>query len=535
MTEEAENGAEAIWQEVLAGKGEEAEQLGRIEQLARASTRPCEVVFGTSGWRGIIGSDFTFRNVRIVTAAVVEMYRHADDELRAALGIDDFADFHDNRFLGPDFAADVIGVLAAAGVAARYAGEAITPEFSAALALGKAAGAMNLTPSHNPADWAGVKFNPADGGPAGTEITGVIERIANRMMFEGDEPATTPVAKPKRIDLAAAYQEFVAARGTIDLACIRKFVETEDVLICIDHVHGATRGRPERLLGTSPKVHCLRTEDDPLFGRLAPEPSSANMALAKEELRASTAKYRLGVIMDPDGDRIRFCDADTELPMNCFGALALHFLHRHKKLSGWVLKSVATSNFANALAARMGLPIAETKVGFKNFRPHLLPGSEEMAIIAFEESDGISGYNHTLEKDAIFGLLLAIEMMATTKMNLGDYLRSLQTRFGCYFPERAGIEVDRALSGGLLREKLGKIAEMFKPGDEVRIGSGAKKVEAIGNMDGTKIVFDDGSWLLIRPSGTEPKVRFYVETRAEAEKVAMFRKAEELTRAALAG
>ena len=128
-------------------------------------------------------------------------------------------------------------------------------------------------------------------------------------------------------------------------------------------------------------------------------------------------------------------------------------------------KSVGTSNFVNAIAGKLGIPIKETKVGFKNFRPYLLQTSPEKAIVAFEESDGISGYNHTLEKDALFGLLLALEMMAVTGKNLSEYLREIMDEFGHYYPDRSGISVDRSLVGGPLLQKLSVIKEQYKKGD----------------------------------------------------------------------
>jgi phosphomannomutase len=239
--------------------------------------------------------------------------------------------------------------------------------------------------------------------------------------------------------------------------------------------------------------------------------------------------------MDPDGDRIRFADHTIQIPMNYFGAMALHFLHVHKGLQGVAAKSVGTSNFVNAIAEKHGIPLKETPVGFKNFRPFMLPDSQERAIVAFEESDGISGYNHTLEKDALFGLLLAIEMVATTGKNLGKYLSDLMDEYGHYYPDRSGIEVARSLAGEELSKRLSVIGERYPEGSTIRIGNKSLKVAKLITVDGTKIVLEDGSWLMIRPSGTEPKVRFYIEARTVKEKEAIFKTAERLTREAIEG
>lgn len=533
--------AEECWKKILAKPDENKDLLSQIEEFAKKNTDPTNVVFGTSGWRGEIGLDYTFANVRIVTTAIIEMFKGEDPEVMKALGVENFDEIkkrgvvvgHDNRFLGPDFAATVIGLFQKNGIKAYYSGETTTPEFSTALLELNAACSVNLTPSHNPARWAGFKFNPSDGGPAGSEITKVIEKIANKMMKEGVLIEEAKAGEFEKIDPITLYEKFLTKRGTIDVDKIKSFINNENILICIDHVHGSTRGRPQRLLGETPKIKYYRTDDDYLFGGIAPEPSSKNMSIVTEELKSSDSKYKLGVIMDPDGDRIRFTDGEVEIAMNYFGAMALHFLNKHKNIKGILVKSVATSNFANAIAEKMGIVINETQVGFKNFRPYMLPTSGERAIVAFEESDGISAFNHTLEKDAIFGLLLSLEMMAVTGMNLGAYLKKVQEEFGFFYPDRAGVEVDRALVGAPLKEKLGKIKEQIKVNSEIQFGNTNKKVKEIITLDGTKVVFDDNSWLLVRPSGTEPKVRFYIETRSQNEKEIMFKKAEEITKSAI--
>jgi phosphomannomutase len=540
MSREFENAA-SCWKAILSDATDNRDLLPMIEKFAKENTSPAKVVFGTSGWRGEIGSDFTFSNVRVVTSAIIEMFKGEDPDVMHAMGVSGLDEIrkrgvivgHDNRFLGEDFANEVLGLLQKEGIKTWYAGEAPTPEFSAGIEMLNAACAINLTPSHNPANYAGFKFNPSDGGPAGSEITTKIEEIANRMMAVS---GAFPAAKPERIeraDLTTLYIEYLKERKTVDLQRIKDFMRNEDCLICIDNVHGSTRGRIPRILGESGKIKYLRTEDDYLFGGIAPEPSEKNMAGVEKVLKAGEAKFRLGVIMDPDGDRVRFSDGTMQIPMNYFGAMALHFLHVHKGFDGVVAKSVGTSNFVNAIAAQLGLPVKETKVGFKNFRPYLLKTSPERAIVAFEESDGISGYNHTLEKDALFGFLLAVEMMAVTGKNLGAYLGALMDEYGHYYPDRSGISVDRSLVGEPLANRLSVLREEYPRGTELDMAGDRRTVKDVITVDGTKLVFDDGSWLMIRPSGTEPKVRFYIEARTAEGKKAVFDTAERMTKEAL--
>jgi len=428
---------------------------------------------------------------------------------------------------------EVIGLLQKNGIRTWYAGEAVTPEFSTAIETLHAACSINLTPSHNPANYGGFKFNPSDGGPAGPEITTKIEEIANRIMTQSPVLEKTDPLEIEKIDPTDLYIRYLIERKTIDLGKIKSFIEQQDCFICIDNVHGASRNRIQRIIGESSKISYLRTEDDVLFGGVAPEPSETNMKGVEDSLKKSNAPYKLGIIMDPDGDRIRYADSNIQISMNYFGAMALHFLHVHKGFAGIAAKSVGTSNLVNAISEKLGIPIKETKVGFKNFRPFMTKDATERAIVCFEESDGISGYNHTLEKDAIFGLLLSIEMMAVTGKNIGDYLKDIMDEFGHYYPDRSGIEVDRSLAGEILSERLAVIREKYPEGAKLSINGNDLTVNKMITVDGTKLVFDDGSWLMIRPSGTEPKVRFYIEARTEDAKDAVFSKAEEMTKEAL--
>ncbi len=540
MTKEFENAAEC-WKIILADVNANRNLLSVIEKFAYENNNPIKVVFGTSGWRGEIGTDYTFNTVRIVTSAIIEMFKESDPSVMKAMGVSGFDEIksrgvivgHDNRFLGPEFAMEVLGLLQKNGIRTWYAGEAVTPEFSTAIEMLHAACSINLTPSHNPANYGGFKFNPSDGGPAGPEITTRIEAIANRMMARSPVIEKTEPSTIDRIDPADQYIKFINDRKTVDVDKIRNFIDTRDCFICIDNVHGATRNRIQRIIGESSKIKYLRTEDDVLFGGVAPEPSETNMKGVEDTLHKSNAAFRLGIIMDPDGDRIRYADANIQIPMNYFGAMALHFLHVHKGFSGIAVKSVGTSNLVNAISEKLGIPVKETQVGFKNFRPYMTKDTIERAIVCFEESDGISGFNHTLEKDALFGLLLSIEMMAVTGKNISDYLNDIMDEFGHYFPDRSGIDVDRSLAGGMLTEKLSVIRDRYPEGAKVRINGKERTIKKVITVDGTKLVFDDGSWLMIRPSGTEPKVRFYIEARTEEEKAAVFSKAEQMTREAL--
>jgi phosphomannomutase len=170
-------------------------------------------------------------------------------------------------------------------------------------------------------------------------------------------------------------------------------------------------------------------------------------------------------------------------------------------------KTVATSNLVNAVARGLGEQVYETKVGFKEFKPVI-----GKALVCFEESDGISIIGHTPEKDAYIGLLLALDMVVHTGMNLGAFREEIEQRFGAFYPVRDGVVVSK--QGAELLESLA-LLEKYREGSTVRVGTEEKEIKEVIDIDGRKMIFADDSWIMIRASGTEPKVRFYVESRTE--------------------
>ncbi len=497
------------------------------------------VSFGTSGWRGILGEDLFCRSVAQVTWAIVNMYQDLPQlapNLRQALGVESFAEAqdrgcivaHDNRFGGPLLARTVIDVLSGAGFTVYDAGEATTGSLSAALLETQAAFSINLTPSHNPLEYGGFKYNAADAGPAATVITKEITRRAQKIIAANQDPPRQ--ANPSRVqplDALAQWQRLVRRnqdRHGLDYdGIIARFLERNDVVVAVDCVHGSSRIHLARLFHDRPsdRLIFLRHTADPTFGGIAPEPSSANLAGVLAMLADRPEPLKIGAIIDPDADRIRFTDGQQEIGMNQFGAMAYHYLHTEKGKRGLVAKTVATSNFANAIAERLGEEVFEPPVGFKEFKPVI-----GKALVCFEESDGISVIGHTPEKDAYIGLLLALDMVLTRNQGLGAYLAAIEDEFGHFYPARDGVSVQQ--TGEELKRALATVLDRLQPGQRLEVGTSGKTIARCLTIDGHKIIFDDGSWLMIRPSGTEPKVRFYVEGRSEEDKHALFAAAQRL-------
>lgn len=502
-----------------------------LDEIATNDAVPQTAVkFGTSGWRGLLGKDIFVRSISFVTAAIVELYAAVDREraLIPFLGVQSFEEARkrgcvvgfDNRFGGEILASAVIDVLVRAGFAVHYAGESTTGVLSAAVLELGAAFSVNLTPSHNPLEYGGYKFNAADAGPAASELTSRITAQARRIIEDGVSHlvslGTPPQLASRRKDIfpfnsLAAWKNMVrknvALHGLQYDQIMKRFEDNPEIAVVVDSVHGASRlhiGDLFNQTASSRLIH-LRSQADVTFGGVAPEPSSANMQGVVKALKGRPEKLKLGAIIDPDGDRIRFTDGSVEISMNQFGAMSYHFLHEIKGKKGMVAKTVATSNMANNLAKAFGEEVFEPKVGFKEFKPVI-----GKALVCFEESDGISIIGHTPEKDAYIGLLLALDMVMTTGKNLGEYREDIEKRYGAYYPDRDGIRV------GALGDELIAALDRLKKygvGTGVRVGGEEKIIREVIDIDGRKMIFEDGSWLMIRPSGTEPKVRFYVESR----------------------
>lgn len=520
-----------LWQQAI----DQVYQLVEDEIINNPTQPTKAIAFGTSGWRGTLGKDLTIRSVAVVTAAILGLYQEAahSEELRQALGVADFEEMQqrgcvvgfDNRFGGSLFARAAVNVLHANGVRVYYAGEATTGALSASVLMRKAAFSINLTPSHNPLEYGGFKYNAADAGPAAIILTDTITRLARQYIVSDQVPmipAGLDLLRPVETvpetvaeDALASWQQLVrngnVLHGIEYDRLLAELAANDRVVVCIDAVHGASRLYLRKLLNNPPakRLILLRDTPDPTFGGIAPEPSSTNMQPVLATLTSRPEPLKIGAIIDPDGDRIRFTDGDIEISMNQFGAMAYHFLHEVKGKKGMVAKTVASSNLANGVAAQLGEIVFEPKVGFKEFKPVM-----NKALVYFEESDGISVIGHTPEKDAFIGLILAIDMVLTLQKPLGAYLAEIEDHFGHYYPDRNGVTV--SLQGNDLLQALDRLSA-YGPGCKVQVGDHYRTIASVIDIDGRKMIFDDGSWIMIRPSGTEPKVRFYVEARSSAE------------------
>lgn len=454
------------------------------------------VKFGTSGWRGIIADDFTFQRVKVVTQAIAQ---YLMEEGIADRGV---VVGYDTRFLSERFALETAKVLAGNDIPVYLSDrDAPTPVISFEILRRKAAGGINFTASHNPPEYNGIKFSPAWGGPALPETTKAIENIANELMktFNYREMSLDE-AKTRGL---VTFEDFRPHY----LADIKKKVNFEAIekarlKVGVDVLYGTAKDYLDTLLRDAGcEVTVFHDKRDPYFGGRPPEPAEENIEDLIEGVKAG--RFDIGLATDGDADRFGVIDRGGRfIPANYLIPLLLDYLKKTRGWRGGVARSVATSHLVDAVAKLHDLKVYETPVGFK-FIGDLI--TQDKISIGGEESAGLTIKGHVPEKDGILACLLAAEVMAVEGSSLSDLLDDIFRRIGHrIYTDRINIHLNDAIKEGL-RKKLSEPRESFA----------GIKVTGIDRTDGVKYLLEDGSWLLLRLSGTEPVARLYVESSDE--------------------
>jgi phosphoglucomutase len=448
-----------------------------------------QIKFGTSGWRAVMAEEFTFANVqRAVTGIARYVASQKPKDARVIVG-------RDPRFLGETFVSMAAEILSAHGVTPVIVPDpAPTPAFAYAVIFNKADGVINFTASHNPPEYNGIKFSTPDGCPALPEVTRKIE--AEIVAADG-----SPAAKPAPAEtLQASLQpkaDYLKRLGeTIDLGAIKK----AGLRVVFDPMWGAARGYSDELLrGAGVDVATVHDYRDVLFGGHAPEPDDHLLEDLRRKMKETGAQ--IGIATDGDADRFGIVDADgTFLQPNYVIALLFDYLVESRGWKNGVAKSVATTNLINALAQKHGVELYETPVGFKYIGELIM---QDKIAIGGEESAGLSIRHHVPEKDGILAGLLCCEAVAKRAKSLGEQLKDISNQVGSFFPERQNFR--------LTPEVKTKFTEKLKSDPHEFCGH---TVSEVVRKDGLKLVFDDGSWVCYRLSGTEPVVRVYSEARS---------------------
>lgn len=436
---------------------------------------------------------FTFDNVKLVVQAIADHLKKTNKVTKGILiG-------YDNRFLSDEFALVAASVFMGNSIPVKMmALPSPTPMIAQAIAPLSMDGAVMFTASHNPAKYNGIKFIPKYGGPANVEITRSIEEELERIILSGSAPSESQdKTLLSTVDTSDLYIESLAK--LVDLSAIKK----ARLKIGFDPMFGVGARPMEKLLELAGcKVWAINTERDPLFGMRLPEPSDENLIELKALIK--TEGLKVGLALDGDADRFGIITEEGSfLTANqVISILALHLL-LVRKMTGRLVRTVATTHLIDEIAKKMGVKVVETPVGFKYIASEMLKGD---VLIGGEESGGLSILGHVPEKDGLLACLLILEVLARSGKTLSKILGEIYEEFGTYHNVRLDICGDK--------DNMSQVLSMLKADPPSSFGG--HKVTEIILIDGIKLILEDGSWLLFRASGTEPLVRAYIESRSQA-------------------
>ena len=457
-----------------------------------------EIKFGTDGWRGLIADDFTFDNVRTVAQACADYYnKEFKAPRRLIVG-------YDTRFISDKFAQAAAEVLAANGIKVYLSDRpSPTPTTSFNIRLLGLNGGLIITASHNPGRFSGLKIKTPHGSPADQSVTQKVEAFLYR-----NKVKSIPLAKAvkeNKIEIINPMPKYIEA--------VRKYLDLDLLKNCgfkvaAEAMHGAGNSyHAEVLKGTKIKIDLINAEPNPSFEGLKPEPLPHNMPKLMEAMRRGG--YDIGVATDGDADRVgavapggRFIN-----PGEIMCLIALHFIE-NRRWRGALVKNIAGPMLMNKIAAHYNLKFFETPVGFKHIAKLM---QRDNVLVGGEESGGIGVKNYIPERDGILTGLLLVEMMQQEKKPIMAIIDDMEKRFGRFRYHRQDVEIPlktrEKVVKGLFAKLQGKgTKKVFK-----------RKIVDTKTYDGLKFIFDDESWLLIRPSGTEPILRVYSEAHTDSE------------------
>ena len=462
--------------------------------------------FGTDGWRAVISDTFTFHNLRLVGQAIADAVgsQHWLNGKTTPTDIDlhKMVVGYDTRFLSDRYAVDMARVLAANGFTVILAqSDAPTPVISFTVRQQGAIGGVMITASHNAPRYNGVKLKAAYGGSALPEQCRRVEVYLNDNEARGRGPNQMDFDQARQAGLIQRFNPLPAYYEHIRKLINFDLIAENPQRIVVDSMYGSGRGVIKGILqGTGCEVQEIRAELNPGFGGVHPEPISRYLGALASAI--STGMGDIGLVTDGDADRIGAMDGRGNfVDPHKIMALALRYLVEKRGWRGPVIRTVSTTSMIDRLAERYGLPMYETPVGFNHIADYMLKGD---VLIGGEESGGISFHGHIPEGDGILMGLLLLEIVATSGTTLYELVENLLKEVGPVFYQRTDLRLSHPVSKETMNRGLV---------EEAPAEIGGEKVSSISTIDGVKYMIADGSWLLIRPSGTEPVLRVYAEGR----------------------
>lgn len=464
-----------------------------------------EIKFGTDGWRGIISLDFTFDNVKKVAQAIADYTKELKEEKKSIIV------GYDNRFLSSKYAETIACILAGNGLKVYLVSESVsTPTLSLAVKEKKCSGGIMITASHNPPIYNGIKIKGSYGGSATPEIIQKIEAKLNQNEIK--EISLEKGLSSQEIEIVNIISPYLTLlKNKIMYEKIKK----QKYKIIVDTMYGTGKDIIAKILdGTNCKVITLHNIDNPGFGGLTPEPLKVNLTELIEKVKQEKAD--LGLATDGDGDRIGVISSEGEfIDANHIFALLLLHLIRNKKWQGKVIKTISTSSLINAICQKYNFPSIEVPVGFKYICELMI---KDDILIGGEESGGFGFKNYIPEKDGILSGLLLLEMMAIQNKSINEILKEIEGEFGQYKSSRIDLKCDFL--------KINKLKCWLKENTPQKICNILVKEK--NDLDGTKFILEDNSWLLLRSSGTEPLLRIYAEAKTMEKTYALLKEGKRI-------
>jgi phosphomannomutase len=462
-----------------------------------------KIKFGTDGWRGVIADDFTFENItKVALASAIYFKRHKKIKNGVVIG-------YDARFLSREFAEKSAEVLANKGIKVFISDKiSSTPMVSLLSKKMNLAGGIVITASHNPAKYNGFKLKGDFGGPAHPEMIAKLERDLKRVIKQKVKIRKTygqlvGEGKIEEIDFTNKYVEDVKTKLNLEL------IRSSGIKIAYDAMYGAGQGVMEQLM---PVKVLLRNSVNPSFDGAHPEPLPQYLTGLSEAVVSQGCD--IGIATDGDADRIgAFDEKGNFIDSHRIFALLLKYFVEVKKWHGEVAKSFSVSQLINKMCDKYGLVLHETPIGFK-YLCRLM--TDRDILIAAEESGGLGVKGHIPERDGIYIGLLLCELMATRKKKLSELVNEIMAEFGWHYFNR--------FDAHLTEKEKQRILTVYKKGVK-QIGGDA--VHRIETKDGYKLFVDNG-WILVRPSGTEPLIRYYAEADTPARVEELLKAAREL-------
>lgn len=468
---------------------------------ASPSMAASPIHFGTSGWRGLIADEFTFANVRLAVTAIAGHVKAKTAKPTILVG-------YDTRFYSEEFSALAVTILLQHGIRTLLCDTFTpTPAIAYEIQRAKLDGAINFTASHNPAQYHGLKFSSCDAGPALPEITKDVEARAAKLLAAGGVAALrSDTGGAEKTNLHDNYVRRLAELVRFDVLAKAKSK------FAVDALHGCGAGYLNTLLSEhGVPVETIRADRDVLFDGTGPDVSEANLAPLRNVVLSG--KATAGLATDGDADRFGIIDSDGSwVQPNLILALVYDYLVESR---GWKMppaRSVATSELIDAAAQSHGQTAFQTPVGFKYIGQLI---REDKIALGGEESAGLTIRGHVPEKDGILACLLVAEMIAARGASIGEQVQQLFKKVGRSFaPTRENLH--------LSDEQKASAIQKSKTDASILLG---RKVESVDRTDGAKFKFSDGSWMLLRLSGTEPLLRLYVEAENHAASAKLVREA----------